>query len=418
MIILSLRRPRLSHLLFSTYIAVLILLPSGTIRGINFKILLFIPLIGLAAIEALKEKNGLSQILRGTIIIAAFAFWIFLAQIYEFYNISLSFSQYKDIVATLLGCWFVRLFTKNIGDHEAFVKFCIYLTTFLGTAKIAIFVYALGTGNSISSILDFISRAFGVQLMTFDMADAFGRIQFPSDTLIPCCLFAVFTLRRSLNISAITALLMAVILSASAIFSFSRFLWGCTVLSAALALLISKRDRVHWLYIALCMAITGYYGSILFPLIQLRFSQQVIDASDPIRVQQSSALKQFFLEAPLLGHGLGSFTNIVIREVDLPYNYEMQLVALFTQIGITGIIFLACLLVNYYKKAFTFSKGNRSFQFSVLILLATFIAGSLFNPSIISSIAAATFGFLFCLCSIEWNTYQVTNKTAVQPNKN
>ena len=156
---------------------------------------------------------------------------------------------------------------------------------------------------------------------------------------------------------------------------------------------------MHWIYGSLSAAVVGYYFPVVALLIQLRFSQRVVDASDSERVLQSSALQRFFVDAPIFGHGLGSFTHAVIRQPDLPYNYEMQLVALSTQIGIVGMIFMTGLLINYYRKAFHFPRGTRAFQATVLLLLVTFLAGALFNPSVLSSIAAATFGLLFALAS-------------------
>ncbi len=399
-IMFYLKMPR-PYLLFCVYMAILVLLPGGTILGFNFKMFIFVPLVLLAVREVIREKGGVKELAIGAAIIGTLAFWIFLAQIYSFFDIKMSLSQYKDVAATLIGCWFVRLFTQTRRDRDNFIRLCLYTTTFLGFVKIAIFFYSLITGVSISSVMDSIAHAFGVQLMTFDLGDALGRIQFPSDSLVPVCLFMVLCLRKRLNISSFTSVLMVALLIASSIFSFSRFLWGYTVVAAILGILVSKRDKMHWLYLSISTAAVGYYFTTIALLIQLRFSQDVVDASDSERVLQSSALQHFFVDAPLFGHGFGTFTNVVIRQPDLPYNYEMQLLALSTQIGIVGMILLTCLLVNYYRKAFTFSKGVRSFQSAVLILLIGFLTGALFNPSVVSSIAAATFGLLFALASTE-----------------
>ena len=393
-------------ILVCVYIAIIILLPGGTVFGFNFKILVFVPLLLLAVRDVMGEKDGAKQLSRGMAIIVALFFWVFLAQIYSFYDIAMSLSQYKDVATTLIGCWLVRLFTRDRRDRDIFIRLCLYATAFLGFVKIAIFCYSLITGISIASLMDGISHAFGVQLMTIDLEEALGRIQFPSDTLVPVCLFTILCLRKHLKVGAALSVLMVACLLASSVFSFSRFLWGFTALGAVLGILVSKRDKMHWLYLGLSAVVASYYFTAIVLVVQLRFSQQLVDYSDSDRVLQKSALQRFFVDAPLFGHGFGSFTNVVIRQADLPYNYEMQLLALSTQIGIVGMIFLTCLLVNLYTKAFTFSKKNRAFQTAVLLLLAGFLSGALFNPSVVSSIAAATFGMLFALGSLESYTEQ------------
>ena len=387
------------YVLFCLYIAILILLPGGTIFGLNFKMLVFAPLVVFAVLDVLTRNEGLRHIAISTAIIATTALWILIAQVYSFYDIGLSCSQYKDIVSTFIGCWLVRLFTRSQKDRDQFIRLCLYGTTFLGFAKVALFLYCMLTGTPISLVLDSLSAMFSVKLMTFDLAEALGRIQFPSDTLVPVCLFTILCLRKRLNIHPVTSLLMVFFLIASAMFSFSRFLYGFTALAALLGILVSQRDKLHWLYLSISTAIAGYYFTTIALLFRIRFSQQVVDASDGERILQSSALQRSFFDAPFFGHGLGTFTNVVIRQPDLPYNYEMQLLALSTQVGIVGMVLLVSLLFNYYRKAFTFTRGHRAYQSAVLLLLIAFLAGALFNPSVLSSIAAATYGLIFALAS-------------------
>ena len=395
---LKLPRP---FFLFCAYMAILILLPGGTLLGFNFKMLIFVPLVIVTVREVTGEAGGLRQIAIGTAIIAALTFWIFLAQIYNFFDIKMSLAQYRDVAASLIGCWFVRIFTQTRRDREFFIRLCLYGTAFLGLVKIGIFSYSMLTGVSTASVMGAISRAFGVQLMTFELGDALGRIQLSSDTLIPVCLFTVLCLRRQLNIRSLESLGMVALLIASSVFTFSRFLWGYTAFAALLGIVVSKRDKMHWLYLSVSTVAVGFYFNALALLVQLRFSQEIVDSSDSDRVLQSGALQRFFVDAPLFGHGFGTYTNVVIRQPDLPYNYEMQLLALCTQVGIVGMLFMASLMVVYYAKAFTFAKGSRTYQSAVFILLLTFLVGGLFNPSVVSSIAATTYGLLFALAATD-----------------
>ncbi len=389
-----------SFTLFCLYVVFLILLPSGSIFGVNVKILVFVPLALLATQKALAEKEVFYRLAILACLLAAFLGWVLIAQCYGFYNIALSLSQYRDVTTTFAGCWFIRLFTANEIDRKIFVRVCLFTVAFGGLLKFLIFMYALSTGVPVSTIMDGIAHVFGVQLMTVELGDLGGRIQYPSDTLVPVCLFAILCLRKRLRIGGLVSLIMVSLLIVSSVFTFSRFLWGYTALGGVLGMLVAKRDRMHLLYLAGAAAVGAYFFKLLVTVVELRFSTQIADSSDAERILQRGALESFFRDAPLLGHGLGSYTTQVIRAPELPYNYEMQVFALAGQVGIVGAVLLLCVLFSYYRKAFSFRPGERIYQISVFLMLVCFLAAGFLNPYLVSSIAAGTFGLLFALASL------------------
>lgn len=400
--------------LFYLYIVFLVLLPGGTIRGLNVKVLIFVPVAFFAIQVLLRQKDALYQLASGSGLLAVFLLWAFIAQYYSFYNVSLTLMQYRDISATFAGCWFVRLFTVGREERKSFVLLCIYTVAFGGLLKMVIFTYALRSGVSVSTIMDGIARIFGVQFMTFELGDAGLRIQFASDTLVPVCLFAILCLRKRLRIGGITSFVVVGLLLVSSVFTFSRFLWFYAAVAAALGLMAGRRDRMHLWYFSAAVAVVAFNSKILLTIVGLRFSTRVVGSSDQARTLQKGALVSFFREAPLLGHGLGSYTWHVIRAPDLPYNYEMQVVALAGQVGAIGMLLLLAVMFNYYRKAFSFETGAWRYQGAVLLMLICFLLAGFFNPCLISSIAAGTFGLLFALASLG-NCVESADEASARP---
>jgi O-antigen ligase len=135
-------------------------------------------------------------------------------------------------------------------------------------------------------------------------------------------------------------------------------------------------------------------------LIDLRFSNALAGASDKVRVWQIDALREFFWDAPIFGHGMGSYVLQHVRSAELPYAYEVQLLALAAEFGVVGMAIFAFLLLNYYRKAFSFKKGSLSYQFSICLMLVCFLGAGLFNPCLLVSMSAVSYGLLFVLASL------------------
>lgn len=410
--------PRVGFSLFCLYYMTLVLLPGGSIFGLNLKVLVFLPVAFFAIRISLNQRNALRQLAVSAAMIAIFLLWIMVAQWYSFYDTRLSFAQYRDVSTTFAGCWFVRLYTLDEAKRRTFLRLCLYTVAFGGLLKALIFAYALSRGVSVSVIMDGIAKAFGVQLMTFDLGDAVGRIQYPSDTLVPVCLFAILCLRKKLGIGGFTSLVIVTCLLSSSIFTFSRFMWIYTVFGALLGLAVGKKDRMHLLYFAGTGAVVAYTFKALALVIGLRFSDQVVDSSDATRTEQKGALINFLKDAPFFGHGLGTYTSLVIRDSDLYYNYEMQVIALAGQVGIVGIALLLGIMVNYYRKAFSFRRGSRLYQVAVFLMLLLFLLSGFFNPYLVSSIASATFGMLFALAALGSSEEDAKLKILMSPLRN
>jgi hypothetical protein len=295
-------------ILFNLYIICLILLPSGSVGGVNLKVIIFIPLL-IASLQLLANEPGSHwQVAFMAAIAAIFMIWAVRSLVSPFYA-EWSMSQYKDIITTLLSCLFVRLLANDEPSRRSFVRLCVHTVAFGCIVKILILLYSIRSGISVSSIVDRVSALFGVKLMTMELGDFGGRLQLPSDNLLPMVLFAILGLRRWLQIPCLEALLVVGLLLVSSVYTFSRYLWICTAIALCLGICISRKDKVNVVYLAITAAGALLFREQLLMLIDLRFSNALAGASDKVRVWQIDALREFFWDAPIFGHGMGSLTQ-------------------------------------------------------------------------------------------------------------
>jgi hypothetical protein len=402
--------------LFCVYLVTLILLPSGTVNGVPVKVLLFVPLVIAAARLLLLGPSPLEQT-GFAFVVAALLCLSTVWSLFNPYYSEFVLSHVKDIVTTLVGCWMIRLFAQSEWDQLRIVKVCLLAVAVGSVLKVGLLTYAFLTGTSVSTYVDHISTIFGVKLMSIDLADAGGRLQFPSDNLIPPCLFALLTLRRRVRVGWYLALPIFVILLASSLYTFSRYIWLSTVLATALGLFIGRKDRLNLFYLTITGLVVVAFFPILVTVISLRFSSNLSGASDEVRIWQIAVLEQFFASAPLWGHGLGSYAQTMKRSYDLPYAYEVQVLAMLGQFGLIGCGLLVMLLVNYYRKVFSFASGVRMSQAAVFLLLLNLLGAGFFNPSLLVSMSAVGYGLLFILArltQVQLEDYVVPRKLFVE----
>ena len=256
------------------------------------------------------------------------------------------------------------------------------------------------TGGSVQSYVDQISAVFGVKLMSIDLEDAGGRLLFPSDNLVPIALFSLLTLRSRFHIGWLLALCLFLVLLASSLYTFSRFIWISTLFCCLVGLLLGRKDQLNLVYLSAAGVVTVIFLPLVVTIVSLRFSSPLSAASDAARVWQMSALKELFTSAPLLGHGLGSYSLMLKRSEDLPYAYELQVLAMFGQFGLIGVGLLVAALVNFYRKAFVFHKQTAVAHIVVLLLICNLLASGLFNPSLLVSMSSVAYCMLFFLARL------------------
>jgi hypothetical protein len=373
-----------------------IILPSGSIGGFNVKQPLFIAT--LLAIGVRPRHFGLTKaMVRNAIFLVAVLFaWVPLAYCTGRSDGVLPLLQFKDIIVTGFTAFIVSLYVTNETKRDRFVRLVIYCVGVTSAIKALSYVYAATTGTSVFDIINLIDRVFDQNLVTFDIGDIGGRFQFTSDSLVPVSLYALLGRKGRFGIPDNLAVPLTILLVFSSIAAFSRFIWLYSAIAIGLGVISTRPDRTKVAYVVLAGLIAAYFWEELSSLYELRTSDYNIDFSDGLRDEQRVPLLKFVAEAPVFGHGLGTFTAEIIREPEYKYSYELQLVALVGQIGIVGCSLVAIAVAYYYRSIAAF-KGRVLDVFSVATLLAIWIATGFENPWLMSSSAGIAFGLLFAL---------------------
>lgn len=374
-----------------------VILPSGSIFGVNVKLVSMLALC-LFLGPQLQRLRGVEVCAnRLYLLLFVLLFWmVFPLSLYGG-DIGLGLQQMKDIIVTFLLPAILGVLVQNgLLSEDDFLEHCYRWSAYLALSKCLIMLFSLASGLPVVQIMEAISDVFGVLLMTYELEDLGGRIHFVSDFLIPPVLYYLIALRR-LRFDVKDALYF-VALVFSVIISFTRYLWVFAGLAFLLGVLAGGRSGRLLLLGLLGMTVMAEIatGGLVSDLIGLRFSDEVTGPSDLERYVQLDALQKWFEQAPWFGHGLGSYTREVIRSELLPYSYEAQILALGGQIGLVGCVALLVALVSTYWDAM--ARAGLSFgNLAIALMLALWLASAVFNPNLFSSAAAIIFGVFWAM---------------------
>jgi hypothetical protein len=385
--------------LFTINAALLVLVPAGAILGINFKMIFFALLVPLAFSLQYSSRGftpgKVAALVCGPI---GIAFWVMVAVGYN-EGFQWPLTQAKDIFALFGSAWFMSVYLSLApGNPLKFIRLLVNLLLTSSLLKGAIFIYGAVTGTPASRIIQMISDAFHIVLVTVDFdSDYLGRFELLPDALLPLAIFAVVILRSKLRISRPMASIVTVILIWSAFITFSRYIWGFSVLALVLVYILPKWEKFHYLLLGVLGVVIVSTLPFTIEIIDLRVSDQYTFFSDRERADQSIVLPRFFMDAPIFGHGLGSYVHYEGRSNITPYAYENQLGALAGQIGIVGCAGMALLLFGYYFRASIAPINSTRYKAVLFLILVFWLYGGFVNPQIISSTGAVFFGFLLAL---------------------
>lgn len=389
--------------IFAVFTFITIFLPGGSAYGFNFKYPIYLVLLPLAALRAIRNRRSTPDHFALVLVVPAVTcLWLLLGLLNEF-GAAGAFRQFTDMILTFLMCYMASLFCNN--EEERRMRFLrLVMNAELATAllKMSLIAYAVLRGIPVVVMVEWLNTVFGVDLMTMDLGALFGRVQFFSDALIPVCIFILLRYRDRLRVGNLRAALTILALLISVLFSFSRYFWGFTAVAFVLGLLLGRRDRFKAVLVGVLGVSILASAPALVVLYQLRFSNAVAGSSDNERTDQIPPLRRLFFEAPLLGHGLGSYTTELLRNPTESgrSSYEVQLLALAAQVGVVGLTLLFCFAAWYYQKLWWKGHLRSADKLSLLVLLACWIAGGLTNPLLFHPIAGVNYATLAALAAL------------------
>lgn len=181
------------------------------------------------------------------------------------------------------------------------------------------------------------------------------------------------------------------------LFAFSRYLFFVAgiVLAYSFAFRLNTLQRLA--FIAICVPLISTQAEWIAGAFEQRFVDQQNIESDEKRNDQTDALLGYWSEAPLLGHGLGSYAPTHIRDPRVPYSYEVQWAGFLLKTGLAGVSLMLGLAVAAIGHVVY--KNKPEDYLPLLALFVFFLLGGLTNQYLVTSGSGVYYLTIMCAAS-------------------
>lgn len=385
------RKPFVARLL-QALLLIAVCLPTGSIFGLNVKIPafgLFSLALALYIVTRSSKWITTDEFIFLALFTGALAFWGLVAIFRGQSQTSQVFLQLKDIGSTVILAWLCLFFLRrNLLRPEDVIKPIVYGIVALAVMKIALIAVTLVLKIDPIQLL---GNVFGDDaLVGGSIAFGLSRIEFSSDILGSFVLFALLCPSVSgVRFRRITIAFFALVLLASGLLAFARYIWFLEAFAIVAATIIEGRFKLLVLGAFAMIGVAYFYYQELQPVFEERFFSDQVSDSDLIRMEQSKALVSAIETRPFLGKGLGAHVNAVIRNSEDQYSYELQWLSLTMQFGFAGLV---AILLMIFASARDLLASHHPAKFWLLALFILWLFSGWTNPHLTSSFAGATFG--------------------------
>jgi hypothetical protein len=383
--------------LFLGLLFVVVCLPTGSIFGVNVKVLgLTLFIVALAA-YLITNRGVLSRgdIFLALALVSAMCFWSMVAIVNGQTDFTQIFLHLKELGSSILIAWLsIFAVRKGLISPERIIAVIVLGMFLLSAMKLAL----------VAGLLLFGIDPIGlVQLVFSESATVAGavdfglvRMQFSQDILGSFALFALLApsvsgikFRKS-----VTFLIGSVVLVGSGFFAYSRYVWFIYFTAIFIALIVERKWRTIAATLVVLVVLCIPFYDVVSTIFETRFLSTGTEFSDEGRVHQAAALFAEVKARPVLGKGIGTHTNVHLSNDFYMYGYEMQWLSLLMQFGIVGESGILLLVV---ASAWDLIKSKHRAKLWVGFLFVLWLLASWTNPYLTSSFAGATFGLFMAI---------------------
>lgn len=371
-----------------------IILPSGSIYGINIK--LAISVIALSLMACYFPKKGIEK----KFIYALLGLISFLL-FYTLIALNNGIPN-QDIIShgTAISSLFLLIYlpsfaiSKKIISKEELIK-----TIFISLFVFSLFKLSISTaiwlGHEPTQIRLLLESIFGVSFIGLDTG-SFYRVHWPADYLLPPALYLILQNKqphypfRKLQKNLFLAIYILAI-----VIAYSRLLYVYSLTAIALAFILANKDNDKKL-IAIILAVPTILiyllytkSNIISDFISLRYSGEFAKSSDATRDAMLNALLQSFYDNFLLGRGLGAGTVGYINIEAVPWYFELQWLSFAMQFGIIG--FLPILAIALAPAIISLNKNRSKYNLGLILIYAFWLMVGIFNGFMLTSAGGVIF---------------------------
>lgn len=384
-------------LLFSYFILLFsgILIPSDGSHGIlSIKSLSFLFTVFGVGFYLLLNQTLSSSLQKILAVFSAFGLFMLTWLILGLDNPHTAIDQFKLFLITIFFVLLtVMLLKEKILSFETFFKCVIYANfTYSALKLLLVLLHIL----HIIPLYDALGK-LGIRFMSMQIYGGLGRMQTSIDILSPFVLY--FVLKNDsfkIPLPKLFRSLFCLVTWVSILLSFSRFFIGLG-LCAHLIYWLSLNRMQLVIALSKCVFLLAFLTCLIGPdviykVVERRFLSTDVTYSDKVRQTQVETLLDEFAENPLLGKGMGGFSETAIRDGGaLSHSYEVQWVAFLMQFGLVGlsIILMALGLIAWPMLSFPVTLE----RVSLFCMFGLWILAGMTNPFIIS----LTSGIIYAL---------------------
>lgn len=385
------------------FIAACLLLPSGSIYGVNVKLYLSLACLATVMLRVVVSLNifisdlFLAKILVATVSISS------VAGLIEHGSLQSINSHISAITATVLPCWIgLTIARGSVLNVRKLLYFLLFIALVHVCVKDSFVVMIMTHTITHKDYWTMQESIFGNKPISM-VIDDFVRLHTVTDYVIPPMMLFSTWMYKKKEIGLLSFGAILLLFSVAIVAAYSRYLW----LFFIVALLVGGFDifkgmrgarKVGTLFLlpilAIIVSIISYWSLLYFfdldaiDLVVSRFNSKNTSLSDSIRDDMYRALLAFFEDATVFGHGIGSYPKSLVRFPENPWNYELQWLAIAGQFGLSGIAVISAGIACFINKMLGLCRGDiRGKEW--LLLFGMWLTVGLFNCFLISSSSGA-----------------------------
>ena len=394
---------RIFSWILSLLIFLTIVLPTGSILSLNYKIGIIVLLVPFFIYICLFYG------VRDSFIIWLFMFLIFLGFTFlvsYIYDVNIS-SVISHAVAffSLFSILYFSLFIISYDEkyNDEFKNLILFSLIIFSVVKVSVsLLISLEFADPVL-VQAFLKSVFNFEFIGLD-ATYFYRVHLPIDYLLPLMYLYVTFLSNDNRWFKYKRVFQLVIFMAILV-SYSRMLYFIFIILFVLIYLdYIRKLKGEFFYISLLLAVCflSLIVFLSFDFVYERYFGEMAVASDGPRLGMYQALISLIEEYTLFGKGLGSGAESLVRFEEMPWYYELQWLSFFAQFGIIGFIFL--LSIALLPFLFIDMARLKAYSLFIYILYVAWLTVGFFNGFMLTSSASVIFLF-FILMLLDQDIY-------------
>ena len=193
-----------------------------------------------------------------------------------------------------------------------------------------------------------------------------------------------------------------IFLSIMLLLTVSRLYWFAAVCCWVLFLIYNIKHK--WVWALLCISVIAI---IIFraPLLEILHYRYIVygEHSDLARWSQFNHLISTWRNAPLFGHGLGAHAAGYLRDTVLLFDYEMQWLILFLQLGLIGGAILVTVFILPILSIF---RSTRRYRWALLGAYGFYLMTGWLEPYLLSTQTAIIYALFLVINKMSPITYE------------